>query len=212
MQTVLQEVFVLSRKSTLKELQEAMKVRVQSARDLGYFGGLSGSCYLFSPEKSSITPEDIAKILSRTPRWGGRSKVFYSVAEHCLHVSSMCSNENRLLGLLHDAPEAYLGDVISPLKRRLGALYHELEENWAWEIGHRLGVGSALVDLPEEVTRMDLLALEIERHDLCPRDGGWAWWGHSERPNEPKLVPMGSTFQAEQAWLTEYYYLTKTAR
>lgn len=44
---------------------------------------------------------------------------FYSVAEHSILVSKNVSEEHALVGLLHDAPEAYLGDLVRPLRKAL---------------------------------------------------------------------------------------------
>lgn len=59
---------------------------------------------------------DIAHALSLQCRYAGHVKKFYSVAEHCLHVSMHCPQEFALEGLLHDATEAYLVDMPRPVK------------------------------------------------------------------------------------------------
>lgn len=66
-----------------------------------------------------IRLDDIAWALSNICRFGGHCHRPYSVAEHTLTVASLLPPHKKLFGLLHDAPEAYLGDVASPLKRRM---------------------------------------------------------------------------------------------
>lgn len=68
-----------------------------------------------------VAIEDIARSLSHICRYGGHVPVFYSVAEHSLHVAAQVERcgglpELVLAALLHDASEAYLGDMVRPLK------------------------------------------------------------------------------------------------
>jgi hypothetical protein len=58
---------------------------------------------------------DISHALSLISRFTGHSKCPYSVAQHSVMVSRLTLPENALWGLLHDASEAYLGDVATPL-------------------------------------------------------------------------------------------------
>jgi len=70
---------------------------------------------IMDPE--SICIEDIAHGLSMTPRFGGQLNGFLSVAQHCCMVASYVPDEHKLAALLHDASEAYLGDMPSPFKK-----------------------------------------------------------------------------------------------
>lgn len=69
------------------------------------------------PEEVDIV--DIAHALSLQCRYAGHVKTFYSVAEHCLHVSANVPQEFALVALLHDASEAYLVDIPRPIKSYL---------------------------------------------------------------------------------------------
>lgn len=77
------------------------------------FKGIKFHPYAPLPEEIDI--RDIAHALSMICRFGGHSERFYSVAEHSINVS-MLASECPLRALLHDASEAYLGDIPRPIK------------------------------------------------------------------------------------------------
>ena len=83
--------------------------------------------YLFYPEKSKVCLVDIAHALSQLCRYNGHTSHFYSVAEHSIHVAQHLEDEGfspeiALAGLMHDAAEAYVGDIISPIKAQFPVL------------------------------------------------------------------------------------------
>jgi 5'-deoxynucleotidase YfbR-like HD superfamily hydrolase len=61
---------------------------------------------------------DISYGLSNIARFSGQVQ-FYSVARHSIQVANMLPSHLKLSGLLHDASEAYIGDIISPIKHRM---------------------------------------------------------------------------------------------
>jgi len=90
------------------------------------------------PEKIAI--EDIAHALAAIPRFGGHLSVPYSVAQHCCAVCDMLDDDLALEGLLHDASEAYLLDIPSPVKCRIPG-YKEAENRLSSIISTKYGVG-----------------------------------------------------------------------
>lgn len=68
------------------------------------------------PRPDEIHIDDIARQLSRLCRFGGGNRRWLSVAEHCWICSQIVPEEVALEALLHDASEAYIGDVIRPMK------------------------------------------------------------------------------------------------
>ena len=73
------------------------------------------------PSSDDVCIEDIAHALAHTCRYGGHSRSFYSVAEHCVWMSYTVDTDNALWALLHDASEAYVGDMMHPLKVNIPA-------------------------------------------------------------------------------------------
>ena len=77
---------------------------------------------LLDPKPDDVHWPDIAHALARICRFNGHTPEFYSVAQHCCIVSDHLSAGVRLHGLLHDAHEAFIGDIVSPVRNALGRL------------------------------------------------------------------------------------------
>lgn len=86
---------------------------------------------VLKPRPDQINIYDIARGLSQIARFKGDTRRFYTVARHSFVCSYLVDPRYALEALLHDAPEAYLGDVISPVKAHLPC-YQNLEQVW-WE-------------------------------------------------------------------------------
>ena len=121
---------------------------------------------LLNPSPSQIVIGDIAHGLAHQCRFNGQTNKFYSVAQHSVLVASILPRELRLAGLLHDASEAYLGDVVQPLKDLLPE-YQAIEENFCKVLGMRFGVN---LQHNDAIRHADLVVLATERRDLMPMD------------------------------------------
>lgn len=121
---------------------------------------------LLNPSPSQIVIGDIAHSLAHQCRFNGHTNKFYSVAQHSVLVASILPRELRLAGLLHDATEAYLGDVVQPLKDLLPE-YQSIEANFCEVLGARFGVNLQHNDV---IRHADLVLLATERRDLMPMD------------------------------------------
>lgn len=119
---------------------------------------------------------DIAHALSMSVRWRGHCRSFYSVAEHSILVSNLVgSPASRIFALLHDAAEAYLSDVPSPLKRLMPD-YKKAETRLQETIFYAL-----LGEQPNplcaiEIEDADRIALALEARQLTSDAHPWMAW------------------------------------
>lgn len=157
---------------------------------------------------ATIDIEDIGHHLARVCRYGGAVDDFYSVANHCTYVSRELGRAGyspyiQAAGLLHDAGEAYLGDVVSGLKRLLPG-YRELESVLETRIQDHFDVYWKAGRVYHIVKDADLRARLAEVRDLFretpyPRElllGGEG----DRRPYETPVVAQ-TPDEAEWEWL-----------
>src|SRR4051812_41614297 len=115
----------------------------------------SGRFDFLKLDPNEINIKDIAHALAHTCRFNGHCKKFYSVAQHSVYVSQIVPEVDAPAGLMHDATEAYIGDMTRPLK----AMFPEfgaLEDRLWRRIAGKFGLPA---ELPETVKHADDLAL-----------------------------------------------------
>jgi uncharacterized protein len=165
--------------------------------------------YFLTPETQIFNLEDIAHSLSMNCRFTGHCSEFYSVAEHSWQVARMlegCSLEIQLGGLLHDASEAYITDIASPIKQHLPD-YRNMEDNILKAIFTQYDL-----EYPQHpaIKQADLAMLSVEAHHLLPSGGRtWDMWKTIKRPppnNIYKPVCM-SPKQAKQLFIDKFMEL-----
>lgn len=142
--------------------------------DDGYMTTFSGRRFRFdAPNAESICAVDIAHALANLCHWGGHCREFFSVAQHSVLVSRLCPPALARWGLLHDAAEAYLGDMIRPVKVRCDA-YRALEKRVMSVIAGRFGL-----EWPEPpaLKAFDNLALKLEADFLMTPGSLHDGWG-----------------------------------
>jgi 5'-deoxynucleotidase YfbR-like HD superfamily hydrolase len=128
--------------------------------------------YLLSPRPEDVFVLDIATALSQIVRFTGHCRGAYTVAQHSVWVSQHVRPELALHALLHDAHEAYTGDLSSPLKAALrrspctAALLRKIVDGIDRAIAKRFALRRLRPREREEIRRADLLALATERRDL----------------------------------------------
>lgn len=158
---------------------------------------------LMAPDVDKLKLLDIAHALSNLCRFTGHVRTFYSVAEHSIHCSRIVEPQDALCALLHDATEAYLGDVASPLKRLLPH-YKILEKNMWFAIATRFELPSIM---PAAVKHADMVMLATERRDLMP-DSGEIWTDLTGVTPLPQRIEPMTPLVAEFQFLSRFIELT----
>lgn len=131
------------------------------------------------PRPEEVRLDDVAHALAMTCRFNGHCDRFYSVAQHCVHVSELCDDEHALAGLIHDAAEAYISDLSRPVKRQaeMGA-FRAIEAGLERAVAKAFGVDVALLH-SEQVKRADHVMLATEAQHLMrlkPNGGPAGAW------------------------------------
>jgi hypothetical protein len=158
--------------------------------------------YPADPRPGDFDIADIAHALSNLCRYGGHSKKFYSVAEHSVYVSRVVAPRFALVGLLHDATEAYLVDVPRPIKKMLPA-YEEMEDGiWA-ALARQFELPCG--QMPLEVKEADTEVLLAERDQVLavPPDD----WSIPGKPADIGQIKFLAPEAAKKAFLDRYQEL-----
>lgn len=155
------------------------------------------------PSPEQIRIEDIAFSLSNQCRFCGHIK-FVSVAEHSISVASRLNYSDQLAGLLHDASEAYLSDIPSPVKDFLPD-YFRIEQTVQQAINKKFGVDT----FTQAVKAADRDATYTEAHYLL-KDGGKDWVPSGFKPNIFHHPVEYTPAQAYEVFMNWFEHLTKT--
>ena len=168
-----------------------------------YVSTFSGNrFYPLRPHIDRVAIEDIAHGLAYQCRFNGQTKTFYSIAQHSLIVADLVPPRLRLAALLHDAAEAYLGDMVKPLKV-LMPQFAALEDQVT-------AIIAATYDIDfsdyAPIKRADLIALATEKRDLMPHSAErWAYLdGIAALPGIIVAMDPG---EAKQCFLRRFHEL-----
>jgi predicted HD phosphohydrolase len=139
----------------------------------GYFNTNSGEkISIHNPTEDTIHFYDIAHALSNLCRFGGHTDSFYSVAQHSVLVMQIAEyrgkeKETAFAALMHDATEAYVQDLIKPLKNVVGDTYAEIESRFEKVICKVFGIS---ISTMKAIKVYDRYALEIEHEYFFKRN------------------------------------------
>ena len=156
---------------------------------------------LLNPQPEMILLEDIVHSLALINRFNGAAIFPYSVAQHSLYVASLLPPELKLHGLLHDAAEAYVGDMVSPLKKIMSE-YKEVEARISRVVADVFGLS---YPEPLEVKKADLAVLAAEREQVLHPSYG-PWYKDFPLPAAIRIeaMPWG---QVKQRFSSELHFL-----
>lgn len=159
--------------------------------------------YFLEPTPDMVDIEDIAHSLSMQCRYTGHIKRFYSVAEHSVHVSTLSTDP--LQGLMHDASEAYLTDIASPVKPHLHN-YKDLENGIMRVIAQKFGFAWPI---SEDTKDADASMLKTEARNLL-RTGGKDWINNFPTDRQHGIKPLcWYPEEAELEFLDRFRKLTE---
>ena len=158
--------------------------------------------------ESQICIEDIAAALSRICRFNGHSTRFYSVAEHSVFMSFRVNLSIKREALMHDAAEAYIGDIVRPIKHQLAGGLCEAEERILKLIAQKFDLD--FHQMTAGIKQADLRMLETERQQLIREPMEWEVTRNVEpypsamRENDIMRLPCWDPETARKRFLEHY--------
>ena len=117
----------------------------------------------------------ICRALGRINRWCGNTRRAYPVAEHRLRVAAIVPPDLRLAALIHDAAEAFIGDIPAPLRRAgVSGRFENYDRKISYWLYESAGIRDQLT--AGEVWHADRVLAATEYRDLVggPPVDGWA--------------------------------------
>lgn len=174
---------------------------------------------LLNPSPVDIEIEDIAHGLARVARWNGQTTGdwAFSVAQHSVIVEQIMTDiypglETHwcLAGLLHDAPEYVVGDMISPFKAAMGVDFKALENRLQEAIHIRFGVPPLVPNrIHQLIKKADKASAYFEATQIAGFDMAEArkFWGTPKTTLDIDATPW-PTSKAKEAFLDRFQALT----
>lgn len=168
--------------------------------------------YPLDPKPEDVRLEDISRALSQICRFNGHTKEPYSVALHCLNVSKFlkewgCDELTQLYGLLHDAAEAYIGDITRPFKMCLADIgclkaFDDIEVDVTEAIYRHFNIHCPDEKQAGVVKEADNYVLALEAKRYMYNTGDW----RLERTNLADRLDTLDGMCHGEARLLEFYY------
>lgn len=170
---------------------------------------INGKYFNFTdPDSAEYDIYVIAHALSNVCRFAGHTVDYYSVAQHSVLVSRIVPPEYALMGLLHDAPEAFIHDITKPLKIILSD-YQAIEKRVEKSVFKHFHLPPKL---HPEIKKADLIALQTERRDLMPAAPSKEWERLKGVEPWPEIINPWAPRSAQGEFMLRYKELTATPR
>lgn len=177
---------------------------------IGVYGGKK--FWPLDPRPEDVDMIGVAHALSQVCRFNGHTKFHWSIAQHSLLVEKILSeymgqHDNyriRLIGLLHDASEAYISDLLRPFKKDVVG-YKEIEEAVEDSILEYCGLTNITEKEHEMVKQADNSALILEALTLMNPGEDWSMMGFWN----DKLEPYKQEIKKEDTSYIKYKFTTK---
>lgn len=189
-----------------------------------YMHTSSGRKYFpFAPNPTHVDINVIAHHLATRARWNGATqhknypdRIFYSVAEHSVYCALYVEGILRrpdlaLMALLHDAAEAYNGDLIRPLKysAEFAEPFKKVELLNEAAVAKRFKMP---LDMPPEIKMADEAVCSAEALQIVPKHPDEDWdigKLHDDSVVAPFEIAMLAPFQAKKLFVTHYERITQ---
>lgn len=149
--------------------------------------------------------DEIAHALALINRFTGHTSRPYSVAEHSVLVCDIAAGmgldaHGQMAALMHDAHEAYCGDVPTPIKDLLGKAWMEVEHPQAALVRNHFALRAAHTAHRAAIKHADLIALATERRDLLPSAAQATPWPVLDTPGAQVHPLRLSLEHSQQPW------------
>lgn len=170
----------------------------------GYVATSSGRLFdVVNPTPEQVDIHEIAYALANVNRFGGHTKWPYTVAQHSVYCAIECQRRYdtphlELACLLHDAAEAYVGDVIRPVKRLIASVYRPIEDRVQAAIWQRFGL-EIDADVERVIKDVDNAVVMAESAALMIGSCSWNWEGVDRSPIEIRRWSENGPYNAFMA-------------
>ena len=178
----------------------------------------------FRLERDMVLIDDIANSLAMQPRFNGHLPKFYSVADHSIYVmrqaKKFLEHENfpdylkhkiLIRALLHDAAEAFISDIPSPVKRFMTCV-KEIEDEILRKLYHFYDAdiyNTYWIQASNKIIKdSDIMVLLGEKYDLTNSRTRWDYYEDSYDRCSFTIYPSYSWRTSKREFLCVFHQLT----